>query len=465
MAITSSLGIGSGMDINGIVTQLVAAEGRPAIGAITRKEDEANDRLSALGRLKSSLSDFRTATGKLNELGTFSTHKSTSQNEDILAVTSEFGAAAGSYSLEVQQLAEAHKLTSNGYSGYSDVVGSGTLTLSVAGNDFSVTLDDTNNTLQGVRDAINKVSDNSGVNASIINVDDGVGGTVSKLVLTSKNTGTANNISITATEDPAVPGLSNLVYDPVSSGITNLTEQNAAQDAKVLVDGQVATRSSNSIDDIIQGVTLDLKTAATGTVFNVDVTLDEESIKKVTEGFVSAYNGLMSIVKDLGKFDPTGDQSGALIGDSTLRNVQSQMRQAVGSPVSSASSGYNSLAMIGITMDRDGVMFLNDSDFSAALKNNLNAVSDVFSSSDGVAVRLDTRLDQYLNTGGTFDVQTKSLNNQLNRLSKDRDTVQVRLDNLERGLMKQFIAMDVAVGQFQSTGAYLAQQLSNLSRQ
>jgi len=465
MAITSSLGIGSGMDINGIVTQLVAAEGRPAIGAITRKEDEANDRLSALGRLKSSLSDFRTATGKLNELGAFSTHKSTSQNEDILAVTSEFGAAAGSYSLEVQQLAEAHKLTSNGYSGYSDVVGSGTVTLSVAGNDFSVTLDDTNNTLQGVRDAINKASDNSGVNASIINVDDGVGGTVSKLVLTSKNTGTANNISIIVTEDPAALGLSNLVYDPAGSGVTNLTEQNAAQDAKVLVDGQVATRSSNSIDDIIQGVTLDLKTAATGTVFNVDVTLDEESIKKVTEGFVSAYNGLMSIVKDLGKFDPAGDQSGALIGDSTLRNVQSQMRQAVGRPVSSASSGYNSLAMIGITMDRDGVMSLNDSDFSAALKNNLNAVSDVFSSSDGVAVRLDTRLDQYLNTGGTFDVQTKSLNNQLNRLSKDRDTVQVRLDNLERGLMKQFIAMDVAVGQFQSTGAYLAQQLSNLSRQ
>jgi flagellar hook-associated protein 2 len=419
--------------------------------------------LSALGRLKSSLSDFRTATGKLNELGAFSTHKATSKNEDILAVTSGFGAAAGSYSLEVQQLAEAHKLTSNGYSGYSDVVGSGILTLSVAGNDFSVTLDDTNNTLQGVRDAINKESDNSGVNASIINVDDGVGGTVSKLVLTSKNTGTANNISITATEDPVVPGLSNLVYDPVGSGVTNLTEQNAAQDAKVLVDGQIATRGSNSIDDIIQGVTLDLKTAATGTVFNVDVTLDEESIKKVTEGFVSAYNGLMSIVKDLGKFDSEGDKSGALIGDSTLRNVQSQMRQAVSNTVSSASSGYNSLAMIGISMDREGVMSLNSSDFSDALKDNLNAVSDVFSSSDGVAARLDTRLDQYLSSGGTFDLQTKSLNKQLSKLSDDRDTVAIRLDNLERTLMKQFIAMDVAVGQFQSTGAYLAQQMANLS--
>jgi len=462
MAITSSLGIGSGMDINAIVSQLVQVEGQPAYGSIERKESAANDRLSALGRLKSSLSDFRTATGKLNELGSFSAHKVSSANEDVLTATADLGAATGSYSMEVQQLAEAHKLTSKGYSGYSDIVGSGALTLSVGGNDFSVTLDATNNTLQGVRDAINQAGDNTGVNASIINVDDGVGGTVSKLVLTSKETGTANNISITAVEDPAVPGLSSLVYDPAGTGVTNLTEQNEAQDAKVFVDGQLATRSSNSIDDIIQGVTLDLKTAEIGGVFNLDVTLDEESIKEVAEGFVSAYNGLMSIVKDLGKFDAEGEGSGALIGDSTLRNVQTQIRQAVSDTVSSATTDYDSLATIGITMDRDGVMSLNSTDFSNALKSNINAVSDVFSSSDGVAARLDTRLDQYLNSGGTFDLQTKSLNKQLSKLSDERDTVALRLDNLERTLMKQFIAMDVTVGRFQSTGAYLASQLANL---
>lgn len=462
MAITSSLGIGSGMDINGIVGQLVAAEGQPALNAIDRKEDAANSRLSALGRLKASLSDFRTATGKLNDLGTFNKHETVSGNEELLTASAELGAAAGSYSIEVQQLAESHKLTSNGYSGYDDVVGSGTLTLSVDGNSFSVTLDDTNNTLEGLRDEINKASDNSGVNASIINVDDGSGGTVSKLVLTSKDTGTANSITVTATEDASAPGLSQLVYDPDGSGTTNLTEQNAAQDAKILVDGQMATRSSNSIDDVIQGVNLDLKSAETGTVFNVDVILDESSIKEVADAFVSAYNGLMTVVKDLGRFDTESGEAGALVGDSTLRSVQSQIRQAVGDSVSSASSDFNSLAMIGITIDRSGVMALNSSEFSDALKENLNAVSDVFSSSDGVAARLDTRLDQYLQSGGTFDLQTKSLNNQLSGFSEDRDTVQLRLDNLERTLLKQFIAMDVAVGQFQNTGAFLFQQLSNL---
>jgi len=462
MAIASSLGIGSGIDINTIVKQLVAADGKPAFDAINRKTNSANARLSALGRLKSSLADFKIATGKLNDVGSFSTHKVVSQDKTLLTATSGLGAAAGSYSLEVQQLAEAQKLTSKGYTGYSAAVGSGTLTLSVAGNAFSITLDSTNNTLQGVRNEINKAANNSGVNASIINVDNGTGGTVSKLVLTANKTGSANAITVTATENPAVPGLASLVYDPAGSGVANLTQQRAAKDAKILVDGQMATRSTNDISDVIQGVTLNLKKAAIGTTFNVDVTLDEKSITTVADGFVKAYNGLMSIVKDLGKYDPANKTAGALMGDSTLRSVQAQIRRAVGDQVSSATSSYNSLAMIGIAIDKSGTMSLDSTKFSTALKDNLSAVSDVFSSSNGVAARLGTRLNQYLQSGGTFDLQTKSLSNQISSYSDERAKVQLRLDNLQAGLKKQFIAMDVAVGQFRSTGSYLAAQLAKL---
>jgi flagellar hook-associated protein 2 len=327
----------------------------------------------------------------------------------------------------------------------------------VGDNNFSITLDGTNNTLEGVRDAINTASDNSSVNASIINVDDGAGGTVSKLVLTSEETGTANSIEVSASGSG---GLSDLSYSAGGSG--GMTQQHEAKDAIIMVDGQQATRSSNSITDVIQGVTLDLKTSEVGKTFDLNVSLDEENIKEVTDAFVAAYNGLMSIVKDLGRYDPESEEAGALVGNSTLRSVQSQLRQAVGDSVSSATSDFNSLAMIGITIDRTGVMALNDSEFSDALSSNRNAVSDVFSSENGVAARLDTRLDQYLQSGGTFDLQTKSLNNQLSRYSDDRDSVQLRLDNMEQVLMRQFIAMDVAVGQFQSTGSYLAAQLANL---
>ena len=460
MAITSSMGIGSGMDINGIVSQLIEAEGQPAFNAIDRKEEQANARVSGLGRLKSALSDFRTATGKLNEGGAFSQHKTnfTEETGGPILATASLGAAAGVYSMEVQQLAEAHKLTSNGYSGYDAVVGSGTLSFSVGENDFSVTLDGTNNTLEGLRDAINQSKDNSSVNASIINVDDGSGGTVSKLVLTSEETGTANSINITASGDA---GLSALTY-AADGGGGGMNQQHEARDAIILVDGQQATRSTNSITDVIQGVTLDLKTAEVGSEFNLDISLDEENIKEVTDSFVSAYNGLMSIAKELGRFDPEGEESGALIGNSTLRSVQSNIRQAVGDVVDSSNSDFNSLAMIGITIDRTGIMSLNNSEFSTALSENRNAVSDVFSSENGVAKRLDARLDQYLQSGGTFDLQTKSLNRQLSEYSENRDTVQMRLDNMERVLKKQFIAMDVAVGQFQSMSSALAAQLANL---
>jgi len=459
MAITSSMGIGSGMDINGIVSQLIEAEGQPAFNAITRKEAQANAKVSGLGRLKSALSDFRTATGKLNDGGAFSQHKTnlTAESGAPIIATPTLGAAGGVYTMEVQQLAEAHKLTSAGYSGYDAVVGSGTLSFAVGENNFAVTLDGTNNTLEGIRDAINTESDNSSVNASIINVDDGSGGTVSKLVLTSVETGTANSINITASGDA---GLSGLTYAADGSG--GLNQQHEAKDAIILVDGQQATRSTNSITDVIQGVTLDLQSAQVGTEFDLDVSLDEDNIKEVTEAFVSAYNGLMSIAKDLGRFDPEGEESGALIGNSILRSVKSQIRQAVGDAVDSSNSEYNSLAMIGITIDRTGSMKLNKSEFSDALSNNRNAISDVFSSENGVAKRLDSRLEQYLQSGGTFDLQTKSLNRQLSEYSEDRDTVQMRLDNMERVLKKQFIAMDVAVGQFQSTGSYLAAQLANL---
>ncbi len=461
MAITSNLGVGSGIDINGLVDQLVKADGQPAFASIQRRESAVNERISALGRLKGALSDFQTATGKLNELGTFDKHTASSSDEGIVKATAGLNAAAGNYQIEVQQLAQAHKLISNGYTDGAAVVGSGTLAITAGGSSFNVTIDSSNHTLAGIRDAINQATDNTGVNASIINVDDGTGGTVSKLVLTASKTGIANAISVAVTENAADPGLSALAYG-AGAGATALTQVNAAQDAKIAVDGQTATRSTNNFSDVIQGVTLDLKKAQPGTLVDVNVVLDEGSIKDVTDGFVKAYNGLMGIVKDLGKFDSNSKAAGALQGDYLLREVKQQIRGSVTEVVSSAAGAYNSLAMIGISVDKDGVMAKDSAAFSKALKQNVHAVSDVFSSSNGVAARLSGRLDQYLQSGGMLDTQTTSLNKQLRRLSDEKDNVQLRLDNYRKTLMKQFIAMDVAVGQFQSKGAYLAQQLAKL---
>jgi len=458
MAISSSLGVGSGMDINGIVNQLVAAEGQPQKDAITRQETATKAQVSGLGSLKSALSSFQSAVQKLKDGSLFKTHQATSANESILKVTAGAGSVAGTHTFQVTQLAKAQNSISNTeFAGATEVVGSGTLTFSVGTKTpFSLTIDSSNNTLAGIRDAINGSSGNNGVTASIINVNNSTNtGTISKLVLTAKETGVANGFSVAVSGDA---GLSRL--DTATT--TNFTGV-AAADAKILIDGQAATRSSNVISDVLQGVTLNLQSSVPGTDVNLDIKLDNAAIKQTISDFVTAFNTLSSTTDKLGKFAGTsGGNNGALVGDSTLRSIRNDLRQQTSSPVTSASNNFNSLKTIGIDIDKTGVMTLDAAKLDLALAANLSSVSDVFSSTDGVATRLNTKINQYLQTGGPLDTRQKSLNKQLKTLSDRRDTVQLHLDNVQKTLLKQFIAMDVAVGKFQSTGAFLTNQLAKL---
>ena len=460
MSIVSSTGIGSGIDINSLVTQLVSAEGQPAFNSITRQETAANARLSGLGTLKSALSDFKSVVNKLKDGNLFKTHKAASADESRIKATAGAGSVAGSYSLEVTQLAKAQKSISGEFANASAVVGSGTLTIATTGGaSFDVTIGSGNNTLAGIRDAINSASGNTSVSASIVNVNNSTNtGTISKLVLSSKNSGTTNAFTVTGTESGGA-GLSQIFS-------TNLTNQTTAKDAIIKVDGETATRSTNSISDVIQGLTLDLKSAQVGTTVNVDVTLDSEAVNKTLTDFVTAYNKLHNTAKDLGKFggstDGSGSGNGALIGDATLRYVTTQVRQDSANPVSSATGNYNSLAMIGIKIDKDGVMSLDSAQLNTALSASLQSVSDVFASTDGVASRLNSKLDNFLQSGGPLDSQQSSLKKQLSTLSDRRADVQARLDNLQKTLQKQFTAMDVNVGKFKNTSAFLSNWISKL---
>jgi len=275
------------------------------------------------------------------------------------------------------------------------------------------------------------------------------------LVLTAKETGVANGFSVAVSGDA---GLSRL-GTATTANFTGV----AAADAKILIDGQAATRSSNVISDVLQGVTLNLQSAVPGTDVNVDIKLDNAAIKQTITNFVTAYNSMASTADNLGKFAGiSGGSNGALVGDSTLRSIRNDLRQQTSSPVASAASSFNTLKTIGIDIDKSGVMTLDTAKLDQALAANLSSVSDVFSSTDGVATRLNTKINQYLQSGGALDTRQTSLNKQLKTLSDKRDTVQLHLDNVQKTLLKQFIAMDVAVGQFQSTGAFLTNQLAKL---
>lgn len=464
-SIVSTTGLGSGIDIGSLVSQLVKAEGQPALNAIQRQTDAINTRLSGIGSLKGALSAFQTAVSKLANGSIFQTNTATSSNETILKVTAGTGSVAGAHTVQVGQLAVAQNSVVNAeYANASSVVTAtgGTLNFSYAAGSthtaFSVNIG-ANATLTNVRDAINTAAGNTGMTASIVNVNSTVtpGTTVSKLVLTSKDTGVANGFSVAVAGGDA--GLNAL--NTATAG--NYTTR-AAVDAQITIDNTLtATRSSNSITDVLQGVTLNLQSAAVGTTVNVNVGLDTAAISKTVGDFVTAYNNLHSTVASLGKYGGGGGAAnGALIGDSTLRYVSSQIRQDSANVVSSATGSYNSLAMIGVTIDKTGTMSLDSAKLSSALNTSLQSVSDVFSSSNGVATRLGSRLTTLLQSGGPLDSQQTSLNKQLTSLSKRQADQQIRLDNLQQTLQKQFVAMDSAVGQFRSTGSFLTNWISKL---
>jgi flagellar hook-associated protein 2 len=292
------------------------------------------------------------------------------------------------------------------------------------------------------------------VAASIINVDSTVtpGTTISKLVLTSKDMGVVNGFAVTVTGGDT--GLNKLDTTTPANYSTV-----PADNAIIVVDGQTATRSTNSITDVLQGVTLDVQALSTSPV-NVNLTLDNAAINKTITDFVTAYNSLHVTTNGLGSYGGTasGATNGPLLGDSTLRNISNNLRQDTSNPVTSATSSYNSLATIGISIDKSGVMALDGAKLNTALAANLSAVSDVFASANGVATRLDSKLTGYLQSGGPLDSQQTSLGKKLTSFGVQRTAVQSHLDQMQASLQKQFIAMDLAVGQFKQTATFLTQR-------
>ncbi|MFI9653574.1 flagellar filament capping protein FliD [Guyparkeria sp. GHLCS8-2] len=458
MAITST-GIGSGIDVGGIVSQLVAAEGRPAQNRLDRREAEAQATISALGSLKSVLNEFKASLAGLTDLDAFQARKATSGDSSVFTATADQTASAGSYQIEVERLAQGQKLRSGDFADADTAVGTGTLTIGTGGNSFDIAVDAGNNTLAGIRDAINASPDNTGVTATTVNVDDGAGGTVSRLILTSDETGKANEITVSTVDDDGnnidAAGLSQL-----ASG--NLTQLQAAEDSLIRIDGQAVTRSSNTIDDAIDGVTLSLKNAEVGSTNTLDVALNTGAVKAKVNAFVKSYNELINTTNQLQAYDSETGRAGPLQGDSTLRTVMNQLRREVGGSVEGVAGAFQSLGAIGVETQRDGTLAVDDGKLNDAIDADFASIGEMFASENGVANKLDDLLDGYVGFNGILSSRTDSLNNRIDGINDDRESLSRRLQSLESRLLDQFNAMDAAVGQLQSTGNYLSQQLNNL---
>ena len=467
-SILGTLGVGNGININSLVTELTNAEGQPVLSQISSQESTVSSQLSAFGSLQSALSTFQTAVTNLQTSSSLQADSATSSNTSILTVTPGSGAVSGTHTVEVDQLAAQQSsittagFAANGVADSTAVVGTGSLTFTTkAGSSFNLTVDSSNDTLQGLANAINNASGNTFVSASIINVDnvDSTGtvtGTVAKLVLTSTNTGTANAFTVSGTDSDG-NNTDNAGLSQIFS--SNLTNRTAAADSVIKVDGQQATNSSNSLSNVLQGITLNLQSASVGTSVNVGVSLNTSAITTAVNNFVSAYNSLGSVIQGLDAYG--GATNGALFGDPTLEDIARQVRSLSTAVVSSTTSGYNSLAMIGVSVDQNGVMSLNSTQLNTALAADPQSVNNVFNSSSGVAVTLNNAIGNFITTGGSLSAATTSLSNQLADLQKQQTDENTYLDSYKANLQQEFSAMQTIVSQYSSTGSFLTSWISS----
>ena len=448
-AITSA-GLGSGLDIEGLVSKLVAAEGQPTSSRLNTKEANLQADLSALGSLKGALSAFQTSVQSMKYSYSFQARTATSSNPDSFTVTADTSTVAGSFSIKVEQLAQSAKMRSGGFSSETAVLGTGTLAIGLGASSFTISVA-SDTTLAGVRDAINKASDNPGIKATIIKVDSG-----SQLMLTSDKVGAANAISIGATDTDALDG-----NDLTRLATASLTSIQTASDAIIYVDGQQVTKASNSISEVIPGVTIALKKADPLKTETMSIELDKESAKSKVNDFIKAYNALASTMSSLSSYDDKTRRGGPLLGDATLRGVQNQIRQALSNSTQGV-AGFSTLAEIGIKTNKSGALELDSGKFDKVMTANFDGVAQLFASDNGLAKRLDGVLNNYLSFDGALSARVDGVNKQIGDITDQRQKLSTRLSGIEARYRKQFTEMDKLLGQLQATGSYLTQQLANL---
>ena len=453
MGIISS-GIGSGLDIAGLVQQLVAAEAEPVESRLGIQEARVQAKLSAFGSLKSALADFRDTLEPLRELDSFLSRSATSGNEEAFQATVTGAASPASYSVEVAQLASAQKLSSAAFASADSTVGTGTLFVSVGGASFGVGINSENNTLAGIRDAINEALDNTGVAATIVNADSG-----SYLILSSEKAGAANGLTVTQSGGDG--GLAALVYNP-ALGETALTESVAAQDAIVRIDGLEVTSNSNSIADAVEGVTLDLTRALPGETFSLRVENDETAARDAVTAFVDAYNELVQTFDGVTSFNAEAQQAGPLLGDSTVRTIRDEIRRELSSPTTGIGATFSTLSEVGIELQLEGTLEVDDATLSTVLSGEFTNFGQLFAAENGFAVRLFDRVEDYLSGDGLLEARTEGLDAQIEDIGEQREASNERLLALESRLLRQFNALDSLIGELTNTSNFLSQQLASL---
>jgi flagellar hook-associated protein 2 len=426
MPITSA-GVGSGIDIESIISSLMRAEEVP-LRAIQSKKSKVGVQVSAYGKFKSEMSAMKDHATTMGDNLKFGKFVANSTNEEVFTATTTVGAIAEKHDINVLSLATPHRLASGLYTDSNSPVATSTYTVGSGDESFKVKITSANNTVKGMRDAINDAVGNTSVSASIINVDGG-----SRLVLTANKGGIDN----------AITGAPNF-----------LTELTPAADASFEVDGFLASSSSNTVTDVIPGLTFELKSVGAA---KLSTNRDMENLEETLNEFISSYNTVRSTISTL--------SDGTLRGDSLPRSFESKVRQDFFKPIVLENGDTLTAFELGFTFDKEGALSLDSDKFKTKTSQYLEGFVAAFTDkTGGFAKRMQESISGYTQAGGLIDNRTEGLDNRKSRIDDQIERFEYRLTQTEARYRRQFSAMDGTVAKLQATSSYMQTQLASFNR-
>jgi flagellar hook-associated protein 2 len=434
----------SSLDVNQLVKALVNAKIAGPSATLTAKQTASNTTLSALGTLKSALASLQTALEPFKDGASLQRFTvTTSEKDKGLSAVAGKNAVASSYTIEVDHLATAQKLSTEGFDTGAKL-GVGSLDIKMGGQSMHLTLAAGSNKLTDVVAAINRAKDNPGVTASIVNGADG-----QHLVLTSNKTGAANQIEVTAGAGV-----------DARLGSSQMREVQPAVDAELHIDGTRVTSASNTLEGVVSDLTIKLDSASVGTKQTLTIAPDTESTGSAIRDFVKAYNSYVDALSGLTSYTPatgsTSAQAGALMGDSITRTLAASLPSTITAGAKGSDGVRHTLGEIGIKLDKDGKLQIDDETFKKALQPDNRAIAALFGSG-GIASKLDSAIKPYVQSSGIIEKRTNAVNKEIDDIKKQSTQLEARATQLTSLFNRQFTALNTLMTTMNHNQQYLTQ--------
>lgn len=443
---TSSLGVGTGIDLQSMLTKLMASESTPIV-ALNSKISTTNSKISLYGTLKSKLDALKTAADTLQYPSRLSAQSATSSDSSVLGASASYTASIGSYTAEVTQLASAQKSFSSAYTaGTTFDPGELKFTFDIGTSSTISLTDQASYTLEEVSSAINKAG--IGVTATVVSASDGT----QRMILTGDESGAGKGFSLSSTLTASGSQTSLGSFDTTTAGLMRAD----AQDAKMSLDGIQISSSTNTFSDAVSGLTLTAEKLGTSTV---TIANDSSKITAAAQAFVDSYNAVTSLIKNNSNYSSSTTQS--FSGENATRNIQNTLNSARTTLPAGLSSSFGSLSELGISIDQNGLLSLDSTKLGAAISTSS---TDVIKTLGAYGAALSDAVTSMSGSGGVLSNRMNGLDSAVSRYKDNLSTMENRVAMIEKRYRAQFTALDSLVSSMNTLSDSLTQQIAALTK-